>query len=75
MAFAFLGLEIALGQKLAEPPISLPIGRIGQHLETIDGDEPRADDELDVFSFFPFVVGAHHAGKAVAVGDADGGEF
>ena len=73
MTFAFLGLEIALRQKLAEPPISLAIGRIGQHLETIDGDEPRADEKL-YGSVLGFVIGAHHAGKAVAVGDADGGE-
>jgi hypothetical protein len=74
MALAFLGLEVGFGQESAKPSVSWAIGRIGQHLETIDGDEARADDELDVFSFFPFAVGAHHAGKAVAVGDADGGE-
>ena len=74
MTFAFLGLEVALRQKLAEPSIRLAIGRIGQHLETVDGDEPRADEQL-YGSVFGFVIGAHHAGKAVAVGDADGGEF
>ena len=52
MAFAFLRLEIAVGEKPAKTAISLAIGRIGEHLETIDGDQPRADDELDVFLFF-----------------------
>ena len=52
MAFAFLGFEIAFGQKPAEPAVSRAIGRIGEHLETIDGDEPHADDELDAFRFF-----------------------
>ena len=74
MAFAFLGLEIALRQKPAETAISLAIRGIGENLETIDGDEARADEELDAFSFFPFVIGAHHAGKRVAVGNADGGK-
>ena len=73
MAFAFLGLEIARREEAAEPAISGAIGRIGQHLETIDRHEPRADEEL-YFSFFRFVIGAHHAGKRVAVGDADGGK-
>jgi len=74
VTFAFLGLEIAFGQKLAKPSISLAIGRIGQHLKTIDGDEPGADDKF-YGSVLGFVIGTHHAGKAVAVGDADGGEF
>ena len=29
-------------------------------------------EQLDVFSFFPFAIGAHHAGKTIAIGDADG---
>ena len=74
MAFAFLGLEIAFRQKLAKPSIRLTIGRIGQHFEAVDGNEPRAHKQL-YGSVFGFVIGAHHAGKAVAVGDADGGEF
>jgi len=33
--------------------------------------QPRADEQL-YFSLFGFVIGAHHAGKGIAVGDADG---
>jgi hypothetical protein len=73
MAFAFVGLEIGFGQESAKPSVGLPIGRVGQHLETVDGDQPRADEKFYV-SVLGFVIGAHHAGKAVAVGDADGGE-
>ena len=73
LAFAFLGLEIARGDEAAEPAVGRAIGRIGQHFETVAGDKPRADEELDV-SLAGFVVSAHHAGKRVAVGDADGGE-
>ncbi len=71
MAFALLGLEIAGGDEATKPAVGRTIGRIGQHLETVDGCEPHADDEFDV-SLPRFVVSAHHAGKRVAVGDADG---
>ena len=74
MTFAFLGLEIAGGDDTAEPFISGAIGRIGQHLEAIDGHQPCADEKL-YFSFFGFVVSAHHAGKRVAVGNADSGKL
>ena len=74
MAFALLGFEIALGQEPAKTPIGLAIRGVGQNLEAIDRHQARADDELEVFSFLPFVIGAHHAGEAVAVGDADGGK-
>ncbi len=47
MAFAFLGLEIAGGEQAAEPAIGRAVGRIGQHFEAVDGDQPRADEELD----------------------------
>ena len=71
MAFAFLRFEITLGQQLAEPAISLAIRGIGEGLETIDGEEAGADDELEVFFLFPFFIGADHAGKRIAVGNAD----
>ena len=74
MAFALLGFEIALGQEPAETSVGWAIRGIGQNLEAIDRHQTRADDELEVFSFLPFVIGAHHAGEAVAVGDADGGK-
>ena len=71
MAFAFLGLEIAGGEEAAEPAVSRAVGRISQHLEAVDRDQAGADDELDG-PVLGFVIGAHHAGKGVAVGDADG---
>ena len=73
LAFAFLGLEIARSDEAAEPAIGGAIGRIGQHFEAVTGDQPRADEELDV-ALARFVVSAHHAGKRIAVGDADGGK-
>src|SRR5580692_3206451 len=74
VTFSFLGFAIAYSQKLTKPSIRLTIFRISQHLETVDGHEPGADDEFDGCAFFPLPIGAHHAGKTVAVGDADGGE-
>ena len=47
----FLALRLPVGEEPAEPAIGLAIGRIGQHLETVDGHEPRADEKLDVFCF------------------------
>src|SRR6516165_478516 len=73
MAFAFLCFEIASGDQTAEPAIGGAVGRIGKHFEAIDRHQPRADNEF-YFSFFRFVMSAHHAGKGVAVGDADSGE-
>src|SRR5579885_1008822 len=72
-AFAFLGGEIALGEKPTETSIGLSIGGISEGLEAVDGDQTRADDEL-YFSGARFLIGAHHAGKGVAVSNADGGE-
>jgi hypothetical protein len=71
MAFAFLGGEIAGGEQAAEPAVSGAVGRIGEHLETVGRDEAGADHELDV-AVLGFVIGAHHAGERIAVGDADG---
>ena len=70
----FLRLEIALRQQPAQPPIGRAIGRVGEDLEAVDRDEARADQKLDGLSFLPLLIGAHDAGKAVAVGDADGGK-
>ncbi len=74
VAFAFLGLEIARGDETAEPAIGGAIGRIGQRLESVDRHQAGADKKLYP-AVFRFVIGAHHAGKRVAVGDADGGQL
>ena len=71
MAFAFFGLEIAGGEQAAEPTVGRSVGRIGQHLEAVDGNKPHADDELDIV-LSRFVVSAHYAGKRIAIGNADG---
>jgi hypothetical protein len=53
--------------------IGFAIDGIGDGFETVAGDEPRSDEELDL-PFPRFVISAHHTGKAVAVGNADGRE-
>src|ERR1700733_4822480 len=50
MTFAFLGLEIAGAEEAAEPAVSRPVGRIGEHLETVDRDQARAAEGV-FFSF------------------------
>ena len=74
VAFAFLGFEIARGDEAAKPAIGSAIGRISQRLEAIDRHQAGADEKL-YLPVFCFVIGAHHAGKGIAVGDADGGQL
>ena len=73
VALAFLGFAIARGDEAAKPAIGGAIGRIGQRLEAVDRHQAGADEKL-YLSVFCFVIGAHHAGKRIAVGDADGGQ-
>src|SRR5579885_1962645 len=73
MAFALFCLSIAVGEQPAETPIGLAVCRISQGLEPVDSDEAGADEEL-YFSVLGFVIGAHHPGEGIAVGDADGGQ-
>src|SRR5438067_1187450 len=73
MTFTFLAFEIAFGQQTAKPPIGLARGGIGDDFETIPGDKPRSDEEPDG-SLLCFIISPHDAGKAVAVGNADGGK-
>src|SRR5438270_681767 len=73
MTFTFLAFEIAFGQQTAKPPIGLARGGIGDDFETIPGDKPRSDEEPDR-SLLCFIISPHDAGKAVAVGNADGGK-
>ena len=77
LAFALLpalGLGVASRQETAEPAVGLAVGRVGENLEAIDRDQARADQQLDGLALSPLIVGAHHAGEAVAVGYADGGK-
>ena len=71
---AFLYLSIARAQKLAQPAIGGAIGRIGEHLKAIDRDQTDADHKLDRLALAPFLIGAHDAREAVAVGNANGRE-
>jgi hypothetical protein len=74
VTFALLRPEISLREKPAEPPVGRPIGRIGQHLEAVGSDEPRADQELEALAILPFAIGPYDPGETVAVGDADRGK-
>jgi len=53
MAFALVGLQIALREQAAEPPIGRPVDRIGQNLEAVGGDEARAGQKPDLIMAFP----------------------
>ncbi len=71
MAFALWSFPVSRSEQAAEPAVSLPIDRIGDHLETVDRDQPGADQKFDG-AVLGLVIGAHHAGERVAVGNADG---
>ena len=68
---------LAAGQQLAEPAVGGAVARIDQDIRrAVDEHEPRADQEFRLEGerrVVELLVGAHHAGERVAVGDADGG--
>ena len=78
-AFALGGAKLAEAQKTAQPSVRRAIGRIGENVgRAVDEDESRADEQFRrraVFlqHFLYAFIGAHHARKRVAVGDADRG--
>ena len=73
-AFAeFIDLVVASGEQAAKAAVSFAIRWISQNLKAVDGDKPRADKKFDV-AIFSLGISAHYTGKAVAVGDADGGK-
>ena len=71
-ALSLLGAELAERQQAAEPAVSGAVSGIGEQARRILQIEPGADDEFDPADFACGKVGAHHAGKRVAVGDGDG---
>ena len=82
MAFALLDprdvvAALAAGQQLAQPAVSGAIARIDQNVgRAVDEDEARADQEFGLvrdLGIVEFLIGAHHAGQRVVVGDADRG--
>ena len=82
MAFALLDprrvvAALAAGEQLAQPAIGGAVARIDQDVRrAVDEDEARADQQFRLvrdLGIFEFLLGAHHAGQRVVVGDADGG--
>ena len=84
MTFALFGLvgivaALAAGQQLAEPAVSGAVARIDQDIRrAVDEDEARTDQQVSAWCLtlgvFQFLVGPHHAGQRVVIGDADGGK-
>ena len=68
---------LAAGEQLAQPAIGGAVARIDQNIRrAVDEDEARADQKFWLvrdLGIFEFLVGAHHAGQRVVVGDADRG--
>ena len=82
MAFALLDprdvvAALAAGEQLAQPAVGGAVARIDQDIRrAVDEDEPRADQKFWLvrdLGIVEFLVGAHHAGQRVVVGDPDGG--
>ena len=83
MAFAFFGLvgivaALAAGQQLAEPAIGRAVARIDQDVRrAVDEDEARTDQKFWLagdLGIVELLVGPHHAGQRVVIGDADDGK-
>ncbi len=78
MALAFLRCALAARQQLAEPAISFPVARIDENIRrAVDENETSADQQsrlMQDVGIPQFLIGAHHAGHRVAVGDADDGK-
>ena len=66
---------LATRQELAKTSVSRAIARIGQNVRrAVLEDESRADHKPGFMRQIPvvqFLVGAHHAGQRVAIGDSD----
>jgi len=80
MAFALFGAVAALaaGEQLAEPAVSRAVARIDQDVRRpVHEDEPRSDQQFRLVfdvGIRELLVGPHHAGQRVVVGNADGGK-
>jgi len=73
MALGLLCPPVAFRQQTAEAAIGIAVGRISEHFETVGRHQSDARQIFDL-AFAGLVIGAHHAGEAVAVGDANGGK-
>ena len=70
-AFPLLGAALAEREQAAEPAVSGAVRRVGEQTRRIVEIEARTDDALDAADFARGEMGAHHAGKRIAVGDGD----
>ena len=70
MAFGFAGAALAERQQAAKPRIGRPIGWIGQDRHAVGKIETAANDQPDASRLRRF-VGAHDAGKGIAVDDGE----
>ena len=82
MAFALLDLvgivaALAAGEQLAQPAVGGAVARIDQNIRrAVDEDEARTDQKFWLvcdLGIVEFLVGPHHAGQRVVIGDADHG--
>ena len=71
-ALSLLGAHLAERQQTAEAAVSGAATGIDEQARRVLQIEPGPDDEFDPAHFACGKVGAHHAGKRVAVGDGDG---
>src|SRR6476620_5704632 len=78
--FDFLDIVAALapGEQLAQPAIGRAVARIDENIRrAVHEDEARADQELWLvfcLGILKFLVGSHHAGQRIVVGNADDGK-
>jgi hypothetical protein len=70
VTFALLSGAFAAGEEFAEPAVSGAVHRISERLKSVGGDEPHADEELEI-QFLGLAMRTHHAGKAIAVGNSN----
>ena len=70
-AFPLLGAPLTEGEQPAEPAVSGAVRRVDEQARRIVEIEARPDQEFDAADFARGEMGAHYAGKSVAVGDGD----
>src|SRR5262249_9127071 len=74
---AFLGAQLSFADEAAEIAVRCTILRVSKDLRRTVGEDETAADEQSRFLAFHLterIPDAHDTGKAVAIGNADGGE-
>ena len=80
VTLALFGILAALaaGKQLAQPAVSGTVARIDENIRrTVHKNDARTDQQLWLmrdFRVIELLVGAHHAGQRVVIGDADDGK-